>query len=369
VVGAGDPALGDVRVEARRDRTRATFLDEWITALKARGVTKLKRIVLDDTVFEQPGRHPDWPRDQADRWYQAPVGGLNLNDNCLDVEIAVSGQTVTLRPQPPVPLDLIRSSLRVGPRHQPVFRRPSHTDVFELRGTVTRGGYLRPASVREPTVFFAYALKEGLRQREIDVPGAVVAQRLTAELTPPDALVATTTTPLADILWRCNTFSQNMFAECLLKSLAAYDARGRRTGTQGSWDAGRRVLVETLGQLGLDLKAAEIRDGSGLSHSNRVTAGQIVRLLVIMQRHRYGEAFRATLAEPGRPGSMHTRYDDPLLRRRLRGKTGTISGVRALAGYLTRSDGRVLAFAILVNGSADRDLPEDVCKALLANEP
>ena len=319
-------------------------------------------------MFEEPARHPDWPADQADRWYQAPAGGLNLNDNCLDVQIELHGGRIRVHTQPDVPAKLIDNQLKPGKKQRPTIGRRPGSEVFRLRGTVARSDSLRAASAHQPTVFFGQALQRALEQRGIEIRGQVVVKPATPGSTPPAVLVATQTTTLPDVLWRCNKFSQNMFAECLLKSLAAYNPDGQRNGTPGSWDAGRGVLKKTLADLGVDLRGAQIRDGSGLSHSNRATANQIVRLLVRMRHHRHADVFLASLAEPGQPGSMRNRYNDPALLGRLRGKTGTINGVRTLAGYIERPSGQVLAFALLINGKAERTLPTQVCRIIVGAE-
>lgn len=367
VLGAGDPALGDARLAERNGRPPEYVLDDWAAALKARGIPSLSGLVLDDTVFETAVRHPDWPDSQADRWYQAVASGLNYADNCLDVRVRISADRITLETQPDVPPHLLRSRLTAGRRNVPEIKRSPDDDVFELTGTVTRTTPLRTVAVRRPTLFFGQVLKRGLEQRGITVRGDVVIQKLNTDPLPPDVLLATHTTTLPDIVWRCNTFSQNLFADCLLKSLAAYAPDGRRAERPGSWEAGAAALRATLPDLGLNPDAIVIRDGSGLSHSNRVTPRQLVTLLQHMWRHRHRDVFLDSLAVAGEPGSMHHGYGDALLRGRLRGKTGSLDGVRGLAGYLTRSDGTVLAFALLINGTADDELPQHVCKLLLAD--
>ncbi len=365
VAGAGDPSLGDERVARRLEQPRDHLLDTWADALKRRGQTRLARIVLDDTVFEPSARHPEWPDDQADRYYQAPVGGLNYNDNCLDVRVAVRDGRTIVHTDPALPDRFIRASVRVGGKQRPITRRPPDSSVFEVAGTVRADTTLSPVSALDATEFFGAALAEGLRRRGIAITGDVRRGRLPQDL-PSGALLATHATSLRDVLWRCNRFSQNLFAECLFKTLAAYGPDGRRARTRGSWDAGRAVLQRTLLDLGVDPAAGRFRDGSGLSHTNRVTAGQVARLLVQMRKHPHADVFLSSLAEPGESGTMRRRYNKAPLRGRLHGKTGTIAGVRALAGYLERPDGDVLAFALLINGRASRSLPTDVCLALLA---
>ncbi len=355
IVGGGDPAIGDERLALRDAQSRDFLFDEWADALRKRGVAELDRIVIDDSIFDEEWTHSDWPADQQDRWYQAPVGGLNFNDNCLDAVASIRAGRISLALTPPLPEELVDNALRAAKAHRPVARRAADSDVFEFAGTLARGGELGPIAAGNPRVFFGFALREGLRLRGVAVREGVYPRQLSPDALARAELLATHETPLADVLWRCNTFSQNLFAECLLKALAAYEPDGRRSGTRGSWAAGGRVRNEQLARLGLDLGGAELRDGSGLSHGNRATARQFATLLVDMRRRPTAAAFEQSLAAAGEEGSMKNRYASAALRGVLRGKTGSIRGVQTLAGYVGR-DGKTLAFAVLVNGEG-----ENVC--------
>jgi D-alanyl-D-alanine carboxypeptidase/D-alanyl-D-alanine-endopeptidase (penicillin-binding protein 4) len=368
VVGAGDPALGDERLNTRDDHPLTSPFDQWADALLARGVRALEKIVVDDGVFDQQWRHQDWPGEQASTWYEAPVGGLNFNDNCLDARAEPHADRVNLVLRPDLPPSFFVTSLRVGRSHRPHVQRAAGSDVFELSGTLARPAQLGPISAGNPSVFFGFALKQALQTRGVLVRGDVVRRTITPEARAEAVLLTEQTTPLRDILWRCNTFSQNLFAECLLKSLAAYAPDGNRSGEPGSWEAGLRVLRATLAGIGVDVTGAVLRDGSGLSHNNRVTAEQVTRLLVRMHSHRHATAFVDSLAVPGRDGSMRHRYADPLLSGRLRGKTGTLAGVHALAGYARRPQGLTLAFALLCNDECDPELPAKVARILAGLE-
>lgn len=364
VVGSGDPGFGDERLEDRSKRSLDQLFDEWAEVLRAHGVTTLSRIVLDDSVFDDEVRHPDWPANQADRWYQAPVGGLNINDNCLDATVILRGADIALKLRPEIPPSALDNKLRRGKKQAPVIKRAPGSDVIQVAGTVATGGPFEPVCVHQPTLFFAQAVKQSLARRGVTVQGDVVRRALAAGELASAALIATHTTSLPDVLWRCNTFSQNMFAECLMKALAAYEPDGSRSGMAGSWERGRVELQGALARLGVDVTGATFRDGSGLSHQNVVTAAQLARLLVRMRHHRHADVFLQSLAEPGKLGSMQRRFDDPALRGRMRGKTGTLAGVHALAGYITRGDGTVVAFALLINGPGDGGLAVQVCKIL-----
>lgn len=364
VIGAGDPAIGDERIETRDGRSRMAFLDDWAGRLRGLGVHTLDRIVVDDSIFDGETTHPDWPADQYLSWYQAPCGGLNLNDNCLDVRAVLSGGAVRLTLVPELSDELFESTLRPGPRHAPRLHRSAGADVFELSGTLARSGSLSPAACGNPTIFFGFALAEGLRKRGIAVGPEVVRRRFREEQLSSATAVAVHRTPLRDVLWRANTFSQNLFADCLLKALAAYGRDGRRTGTPGGWTAGADVLVSTLRPLGVDMSSAAVRDGSGLSPTNRASAAQVARLLTAMHRHPHGSVFRESLAAPGVEGTMRRRMTEPVLARAVRAKTGTLREVSTLAGYVSRPDGRVFSFALLMNGNPSPELGTRVCRVL-----
>ncbi len=363
IIGGGDPSIGDERLAERRKEPPDAVLRRWAERIAAAAAgAAVRKIAIDDSVFDQQLRHPDWPADQHLAWYQAPVGGLNLNDNCVDVGFRIENGRAIVLARPALPAAFFENRLSVGGKHAPRLTRDFESDLIELSGTVNKSGSLEAMTVNRPTLFFGHALQQALANRGAPA-GEVVRRRVDPRGAAPGELLEQYATPLPDVLWRCNTFSQNLFAECLLKSLAAYERDGARSQTPGGWDAGHAVLRQELAALGVDLSTAVLRDGSGLSHQNRVTAAQVVGLLSAMRRHPHAAVFIESLAAAGEEGSMKRRYGDPELRGRVRAKTGTISGVSALAGYVTRDDGTVLAFAVLIGGGND-GLTLDVCRIL-----
>ncbi len=365
VIGGGDPGLADPRLLEREGGTVTQWLDQLVARVRTQlGAHRLSAIVLDDHVLDHQWRNDDWPPDQVDRWYQAPVGGINFNDNCVDFSIKLVNGRPQVVATPPLPETFFRAKLQTGKENTTVVGRLMESDVFDVRGAARSDHDIGPACVRDPTLFTGFALRHALETRGLACP-RVLRRDLRHDALQGVDQVLRVRTPLRDVVWRCNTFSQNMFAEALLKSLSAYGPGGTPTGEPGSWSSGAATLRKTLAGIGVNTDGAEFRDGSGLSHHNRVTARQIVTLLQQAQRRPWGALYRESLAEPGEEGSLRRRYDDERLKDRVWAKTGTIRGVRALAGYLERPDGGSLAFAIMVNGSAPRNLPERVLLALL----
>lgn len=368
IIGAGDPALGDERIEQRRGRGRMAFLDDWAAALRAKGVTSLRAVRLDDRVFDNVYRHPDWPAGQEEAWYQAPVGAFVVNNNCLDLRAIVEANGIRLAPIPPLCATLIENRAVRGRPHRPKLRRAPGADEFILSGNLDRNEQFGPTSCGNPTIFFGAALREGLSQRGIRIEGDIFRRSGGNDILAGRAPLRIERTPLRDVLWRCNRFSQNLFAECLIKSLGARNTGGFLIGVPGSWQRGTDVTLATLHTMGVDVRGMEIRDGSGLSHQNRASAAQVVAVLQAMARHRAAEMWYDSLAVGGEEGSMRRRFAGTPLEGRLRGKTGSIAGVSSLAGYIHRDDGNILVFAVLANGASSGELPNRIAMTLATAE-
>ena len=151
--------------------------------------------------------------------------------------------------------------------------------------------------------------------------------------------------PLVDITQQLLERSQNWMAEQLIRTL------GAERGEEGSWSEGVKVIQDFLvDEVGIDSLDVAPRDGSGLSAYNLVTPRALVRLLTFMANGPNAEAYRGALASPGEEDStLERRLLD--LEGRVFAKTGTISNVNSLSGYLVRDDGSEIVFSILSNGS------------------
>jgi D-alanyl-D-alanine carboxypeptidase/D-alanyl-D-alanine-endopeptidase (penicillin-binding protein 4) len=90
-------------------------------------------------------------------------------------------------------------------------------------------------------------------------------------------------------------------------------------------------------------------DGSGLSRENLVTPHAVVKLLSFIARQPWGATYLDTLPVGGMDGSLGGRFNTASTSGRVQAKTGALSHVNALSGYLTTQKGDRLAFSIIVN--------------------
>jgi D-alanyl-D-alanine carboxypeptidase/D-alanyl-D-alanine-endopeptidase (penicillin-binding protein 4) len=177
----------------------------------------------------------------------------------------------------------------------------------------------------------ATALTDALRARGLTVDGAArigAAPRRTREI----ARVGSA--PLRDLLVRQNHSSLNLHAEVLLRALGAHAGRPTTAG-------GADVVEEVAADAGYELR---VRDGSGLSHGDEVSAVELTSLLLLSASEPWGPALEASLPGPGE-GTLRGR----LIGLPVRAKTGTLFTVpcSALAGYVRDADGTRVAFAVL----------------------
>jgi serine-type D-Ala-D-Ala carboxypeptidase/endopeptidase (penicillin-binding protein 4) len=204
----------------------------------------------------------------------------------------------------------------------------------------------RQVAVVNPTVYFVQSLKNTLVAQGIEVTGdAVDIDDLPASPATDRRIIIRSESPsLREIASVMMKVSQNLYADTLLKALGA-----EVSGT-GTVAAGRDAVLAALRDWKIDERSLVMADGSGLSRYDYVTAGFITSLLERMYadpRHR--DPFMATFAVAGREGTVATRLRKTRAEGNARVKTGSISNMRALSGYVQTRDGETLAFSIIAN--------------------
>ena len=185
----------------------------------------------------------------------------------------------------------------------------------------------------------------------------------------PTELGAVRSASLAETVKVVNKVSQNLHAEMLLREV------GWRQRGVGSFQAGLEDLEDFLEKdVGLGEQEFVLMDASGLSRRNLVSPAATVRLLAYMWQSANREAFLVSLPIAGEDGTLDWRFSQSTVRGKIRAKTGTLSHVTAIAGYVATADDRNLAFSIMVNNygvqaSYIRNLVDKICVALAEPEP
>ena len=158
--------------------------------------------------------------------------------------------------------------------------------------------------------------------------------------------------------------SNNIYAECLFYQTAA--TTGKKGG--GHKEVAART-EELLQRIGLQPDRYKIADGSGLSLYNYASAEMLVALLGYAWRtERIRDHLLPSLPIAGYDGTLKNRMIGTTAEGNVKAKTGTVTGISSLAGYLTAANGHILAFAIINQGVSSmalgRAFQDKICQEL-----
>jgi serine-type D-Ala-D-Ala carboxypeptidase/endopeptidase (penicillin-binding protein 4) len=390
VVGNGDPTISDRGGDATR------VFQSWADQLRALGITRISgRIVGDDDWFDDQPLGDGWAWDDLVYGYSTAGGALQFNEDVVKAIIkpgAAAGDPaiVTLEPAGSglIVRNLVSTSGAGTTADVSLSRRPGSA-VLEVSGVVPIGGrdIVQTAAVDNPTQFYVNVLRDTLVRKGITVDGQAVdiddLKSDAAHPTPADAALALEkrrvlfthqSPPLAsdEVATTFMKVSQNLFGETLMLTIGAQNqgaalsftpapAAASATAVSAAsaapafvrhrhTEAARKVYEDVLSSWGVPPSEHIIVDGSGLSRYDYITASLLVHVLRAMARDpKFAATFEALLPIAGKDGTLRGRMKGTKAEGVVHAKTGTLSGVRSLSGYLQTADGEHIGFSIIAN--------------------
>ena len=371
VRGSGDPTINT------RDGRATKLFDEWAAALRAQGITRIDGgVVADAGAFDAVPLGQGWAWDYLDADYAAPIGALEYNEDVAALTVRpgrAAGEAAALDLAPGAGLTLLHhvTTGEAGSKTAISITRQADAAAIDVTGSIAVDAQpaVRPVAVVNPAHYFAHSLLLALAERGISADGLPVDLRERGRELHPEprrVLVESRSPALRDIATTMMKVSENLYAETLLKAIGA-----ARSGTGGA-DAGRQAAADVFSRWGIPPGSYVQADGSGLSRYDYVSADLIVTLLEHLFRDpRHKDAFMATLPIAGKDGTIASRLKATRAEANALAKTGSISNVRALSGYVRTLDGDTLAFSFLANSftipAATVNYIADVAVETLAN--
>jgi len=350
-------ARGDPTWSERFFPSDLAVLDSIVAAVMRAGVRRIEGdVIIDASRFGDAKVNGTWEVGDLPFGFAPPVDAFAIAEATFRLALeagASAGADALAVPiggadWQPVIARLRTDTLNARPSR--TFDTTARADAVVLAGTVplATADTLRLA-VTSPADYAGRALRSRLEAGGIPVSGQVRVVRDTRIDGHGSGMHREVgrvrSPPLAEIVAGMLRPSQNWIAEQLLKTLGA-ELRG-----EGTWEAGldveRRYLID---RAGIDSLSFVLRDASGLSVQNLLTPETIVRMLEHARAQPWAEVFRDALPAAGMAAStMEGRLTE--LADRLRAKTGTVTHVNSLSGYLVGDDGRELTFSIMTNAS------------------
>lgn len=323
-------------------------LDDLAAQVAKAGVRRVTgSVYADGSAFTDGPYGQGWEWDDLSGEEFPQIAGLEVNDGDVAVRAVAgksAGEAVTVTLDPPVAWPPVANSARTGPAdaaRRPAVNRPYDGAQILVSGVWPPGTVMKQnIPVVDPPRYAAQVFLRALTAHGITVEGVVGSGAAPGGAF---VLASHTSVPLGPYLALVNKPSDNLMAESLVRTL------GRVKGAGGTYDAGDAVELPFFKSLGVDTNTIRLVDGCGLGRRNMVTARAVGQLLLGMHRQADWKFYYDSLPIAGVDGTLRSRLKNTRAAGNVHAKTGTLTGVRALSGYVTARDGGLYVFSLLMN--------------------
>lgn len=323
-------------------------------------------IILDTSAFDEVADGPGWMWDDINGKGYAPVNALTINRNCVQLwvqpaENIANAPKVFAYPKTNLVAIENMASTEENADTLTVERslKTKHNTVL-VKGEINKKSAIREFAipVNHSHLYMGSLLQSILKKSGITYSGSLQIQKAPQNAT---VIAKHISAPVSELIRPILKDSDNLYADNFFKALGmAY------SNTQGSWKTGKAAILSHLeNDAVMNIADLVVVDGSGLSRYNLASPHNIASYLVWAYKMPYSAEFVSSLSIAGVDGTLSERFTN--LTPNLRAKTGTMTGVSALSGYIQTKDGEVLAFSILSNGKTSRKVyavEEEICTHL-----
>lgn len=349
LVGKGDPTL------------QIEDLDQLAEAVKDHGIKEIKgNIYADDSWYDDVRYSKDLSWRHEYNYVGNAISALNVsaNDDFLQGAVIVDvypGKKAGEKPEVIITpeTDYIKivnkgNTTEAGSPLTLTDEREHGSNELHIEGDIPLDSdhYQRWRAVWEPTDYSLHLFIESLKNHQIKFSKEdALVQAAPGSL---ETIVSKKSPALREIIMPFMKLSNNGLGEVLLKEM------GKQEQDDGSWDSGIQVIQRTLISLGLNTGDTLLRDGSGMSERNLVSANFFTELLLAVQDQPWFSYFEKSFSlsgsqDPDIGGTLAYRLFDEDTKGKVMAKTGTLNKVSSLSGYVTTKDDQRLSFSILMN--------------------
>ena len=344
VAGRGDPSITEAQLQSLAQQ------------LKQRGISQVNQLIGDDSYFRGSAVNPNWEWEDAQAGYGAPVNSLIFNQNAIELllspqELGQALKVTFAEPKLANQWQIQNNSVTVAQNESEFievgreFDRPAIRVSGQLKvGAESESAYV---AVVNPANNFLQHFQQVLAAEGIPVKQALVAS---VSRNFNQELATVESPPLAELVRETNRESNNLYAEVLLRLLGKVTDKMPQQ-QEDTDEIGLKELKTALTQLGVNPNSYILADGSGLSRHNLISPEALVQTLRFMANSPAASIYRQSLPIAGESGTLKNRLSSTANRVILQAKTGTLSGVSALSGYIEVPDYEPLVFSIIVNQS------------------
>lgn len=344
---SGDPELG------------LDDLQELIEVLKNQSITKIQgHVYIDASTYDNIYYPPGWLWDDLSYSYAAPLSAVIIDKNKFILRLTPSkilGRHPSLATDIPDNIIKFRNHVITTAHindNCPLTIYSDASNHFTLNGCLNKdwGRRRRNLAVRDPLPYAKALILQALEDDNIFYRGKITISHSTKQY---NLLNEHKSAPLRKLLKDMLKKSDNLITDSLLKQIGH-----KYFQKPGSWRNGILALKKILSDTKIDFKKNLIDDGAGLSRYNLLTPNQLSQLLQYIYLH---PSMRHILVEAlpigGIDGTLVERMFSEAKEKRIHAKTGSMTGVTSLAGFIYSRHLGVLSFAIMINGFIGKHTP------------
>ncbi len=308
-------------------------------------------VVTDASHFDAQRYGYGWSWDDLPYYYAPVITALELEDGVARVQIeqpSAIGSAPRVNVAPESTAFTVDDDLRAGPPGSAntidVARPWNLPETIQLHGSYPlgdRSGGSFFVAVPDPESLAGDVFLKALESSGVTVANGVTRGKIAAR---PVVLWSHASLLMPQLLARFWYPSDNLMGELLLKELGVLGA-----GEPGTDEHGAAVERQFLRSVGVDPGTVTIADGSGLSQYDRITPRDLLAILEYDWRAPYREVVLDALPVAGVRGTLRRSFLGTSAEYHVFAKTGSISHVRTISGFIqTRTHG-VVTFSLLVN--------------------
>lgn len=355
IEGVGDPSISGTFY----NEDRFHVFDKFYTAIDTLGIRKISgNLIGNSAYFDQQPYPKGWSWEDLSFYYGVEISALSFNENAVDLTVVAEkavGETPEIRwfPFDTDYVNFINEQVITpsNTEYDEFYRRILGTNTIILRSKVPQNYVEKESlSVLNAPMFFMDTFKKYLGDGGISLGGRIIIDEQLPDTGDDYTLLSMhESVPVSKMLTEINKESSNFYTEMMLKTAAAehYDV-------QGTTDLGLTLIKDFAASIQLDTTKIELNDGSGMAPATLITPEDLTSLLVKMQNRPDFDTYKKSLSLAGIDGSLQHRFKDTPLYKKIYGKTGYVSGVRALSGYMTAATGKPLIFSIVTNNHTEK---------------
>ncbi|MFC3494482.1 D-alanyl-D-alanine carboxypeptidase/D-alanyl-D-alanine endopeptidase [Glycomyces rhizosphaerae] len=354
--GSGDPSM----LQADYEQLAADLADLGVSQVDG-------DLVADDTAFDAARHGDEWAWGDLQFKDAMEISALTIGSGddhaagTVRVFVApgeAAGDPAKVTTVPETDYVTIENSATTGTATSVSINRDEHSNTITVSGTVAAETF-GTRSVIEPTAMVADVFADALADNGIELTGDI----RTGEETPqgPESLASHASAPLSELAAALMKPSNNSYAEAFFKAV------GLANTGEGTFTTGKEGVYAAIEKYGVNTDPIRQVDGSGMSRWDEVTPDMVTDLLIGAKDASWFDAWYASFPVACTDGTLLSRMCNTEAAGNVRAKSGTLTSVSALSGYVTDADGRELVFSVLFNdhiASSVKSLEDQIAVAI-----